>query len=137
MRAQTRSKTQACVAHTPGRRHSFAGALANNLVSKGLTARPKTVTRASDALLLLIELDAAEATVVSPHAARWRRCRHARRTMLSWLVSSLVPARRTRFSKACKASCRKALLLACQSCCKPSGSERALVAVQASAVGAH
>jgi hypothetical protein len=73
VRAQTDSKTQARAAHAFVRRDSFAGSLATNLVSKGLTARPKTVTRASDALLLLIELDAAEATVVSPHAACWRR----------------------------------------------------------------
>ena len=57
---------------------SFAGSLAANLVSKGLTARPKTVTRASDALLLLIELDAAEATLVRPHAVCWLRCRGTR-----------------------------------------------------------
>ena len=82
-----RLKNQARVSHTPGCRHSFAGALANNLVSKGLTARPKTVTRASDALLLLIELDAAEATVVSPNAARLRRRRRGVRgaaCLLGW-----------------------------------------------------
>jgi hypothetical protein len=71
VRAQTDSKTQARVSDKLVRRGSFAGALATNLVSKGLTARPKTVTRASEALLLLIELDAAEATVVSPRAACW------------------------------------------------------------------
>ena len=73
MRAQTDSKTQEVRgADELVRRGSFAGALATNLVSKGLTARPKTVTRASEALLLLVELDAAEAAVVRPHAACWR-----------------------------------------------------------------
>lgn len=61
-------KPNAPVSHASACRGSFAGALANNLVSKGLTARPKTVTRASDALLLLIELDAADATLVSSRA---------------------------------------------------------------------
>ena len=42
--------------------------LAPSLV-KALSARPKTVARASDALFLLIELDAAEATLVSRHPA--------------------------------------------------------------------
>jgi hypothetical protein len=35
--------------------------LAASLVSKGLSARPKTVARATEALLLLVELDAADA----------------------------------------------------------------------------
>ena len=51
-------------------RRSCAAVLASNLVVKGLTARPKTVTRASDALLLLVELDAAEATVARAREAR-------------------------------------------------------------------
>jgi hypothetical protein len=54
---------------------SCAGALAHNLVAKGLAARPKTATRASEALLLLVELDAAEATQARCAAARSRRPR--------------------------------------------------------------
>ena len=45
-----------------------APVLAGSLVSKGLSARPKTVARASEALFLLVELDAAEATLVSRQA---------------------------------------------------------------------
>lgn len=55
---------------------SCAGALANALVSKALSGRPKTVTRASEALLLLVELDAAEA--VTARAARSASCARAR-----------------------------------------------------------
>ena len=77
--AQTDFKTRSCarVSHARVRRGSFAGALASNLVAKGLTARPKTVTRASDALLLLIELDAADTTVVSTLAVCSRCCGNA------------------------------------------------------------
>jgi hypothetical protein len=53
--------------------HSAASVLANNLVTKGLTARPKTVTRASEALLLLMEMDAAEATTARTPRARVSR----------------------------------------------------------------
>jgi hypothetical protein len=56
---------------------SCAPVLAPSLVSKGLSARPKTVARASEALFLLIELDAAETTLVSRQtllaSSAWRR----------------------------------------------------------------
>lgn len=58
---------------TPGPSHGAY--LASNLVAKGLAARPKTAARAAEALLLLIELDAAEAAVV-----RARARAHARTT---------------------------------------------------------
>jgi hypothetical protein len=45
--------------------------LAANLVSKGLTGRPKTVARAADALMLLFELDAAEATQARATQRLW------------------------------------------------------------------
>lgn len=41
-----------------------ASSVCSNLVSKGLTARTKTAQRSSDALMLFIELDGAEAVVV-------------------------------------------------------------------------
>jgi hypothetical protein len=37
--------------------------LAASLVAKGLSARPKTMARASEALMLLVELDAADAAL--------------------------------------------------------------------------
>jgi hypothetical protein len=39
--------------------------LAANLVSKGLSGRPKTAARAAEALLLLVELNAAESVLDS------------------------------------------------------------------------
>ena len=61
--------------------------LAANLVSKGLSARPKTVAKASEALLLLVGLAAAEPVVVRGPPRRTHRrgrrrddtqCPHAR-----------------------------------------------------------
>jgi hypothetical protein len=40
--------------------------LAASLVAKGLSARPKTMARASEALMLLVELDAADAALARP-----------------------------------------------------------------------
>ncbi len=114
---------------------SCGSVLANNLVSKGLTARPKTVTRATDALLLLVEMDAAEAIL----ARACTRCApplaDARRTRMRQLRTRLrralrvTPARK-RCSKACRARCQKALPHACLCSCKPSSASAALRALQ-------
>jgi len=47
---------------------SHAPELAANLVAKGLTARPKTVAKAAEALLLLVALGAADTVVVRSHS---------------------------------------------------------------------
>ena len=64
----------------PHARPSHGAYLASNLVAKGLAARPKTAARAAEALLLLVELDAAEAAVVRARARAHSRLtpRHAR-----------------------------------------------------------
>jgi hypothetical protein len=114
---------------------SCGSVLANNLVSKGLTARPKTVTRATDALLLLVEMDAAEAILARACIRCAPPLADAPRTRMRQLRTRLkralrvTPARK-RCSKACRARCQKASPHACLCSCKPSSASAALRALQ-------